>query len=141
MNKSCPTLYILMRTDMDSMNPGKAVAQGTHAANKFESDMENIENDSLLRLFDMWKRQTTQGFGTCIVLDCPTFETLFNKVELFKYHQAHKKSFLCGSVTDPTYPVSDGKITHLISIDTCAYVFLDRDSIYKNFLSDLELMK
>ena len=28
-------LYILMRTDMDSLNPGKAMAQASHASNAF----------------------------------------------------------------------------------------------------------
>ena len=30
-----PVLYILMRTDMNSMNPGKAMAQASHASNAF----------------------------------------------------------------------------------------------------------
>ena len=30
-----PLLYILMRNDMDSMNPGKAMAQASHASNQF----------------------------------------------------------------------------------------------------------
>ena len=29
-----PYLYILMRTDLPSLNPGKAMAQAAHAANK-----------------------------------------------------------------------------------------------------------
>ena len=35
-----PVLYILMRTDMDSMNPGKAMAQASHASNAFVSNAE-----------------------------------------------------------------------------------------------------
>ena len=33
--ESFPVLYILMRKDLKSMNPGKAMAQASHAANAF----------------------------------------------------------------------------------------------------------
>ena len=33
-----PVLYILMRSDMVSLNPGKAMAQAAHAANCFTSN-------------------------------------------------------------------------------------------------------
>ena len=35
-----PVLYILMRTDMDSMNPGKAMAQASHASNQFVAEYQ-----------------------------------------------------------------------------------------------------
>ena len=62
-----PVLYILMRTDMDSMNPGKAMAQASHASNAFVSNAEpgyNIDEE----LFNAWQGSTTQGFGTVLVL-------------------------------------------------------------------------
>ena len=62
-----PVLYILMRTDMDSMNPGKAMAQASHASNAFVSNAEpgyNVDEE----LFNAWQQSTTQGFGTVLVL-------------------------------------------------------------------------
>jgi len=40
-------LYILLRNDMASMNPGKAAAQACHAANMFtwEMDLANTYKD------------------------------------------------------------------------------------------------
>ena len=62
-----PVLYILMRTDMDSMNPGKAMAQASHASNTFVHSVEpgyNVDE----ALFDAWQKETQQGFGTVLVL-------------------------------------------------------------------------
>lgn len=55
-------LYILMRNDLDSMSVGRAAAQASHASNAFihkygkRTDVQN------------WQKQTSQGFGTAIVL-------------------------------------------------------------------------
>ena len=35
-----PVLYILMRTDLNSMNPGKAMAQASHAGSAFANNAE-----------------------------------------------------------------------------------------------------
>ena len=68
-----PVLYILMRNDLSSMNSGKAMAQASHASNAFAHYMrytrceedDGIECEGLL---NMWEDQTTQGFGTVLVL-------------------------------------------------------------------------
>ena len=64
-----PVLYILMRTDLDSMNRGKAMAQASHASNAF------VNHEILDGTFGIasnmredWKHQTEQGFGTVLVL-------------------------------------------------------------------------
>ena len=58
-------LYILMRTDMDSMNPGKAMAQASHASNAF---VFRFGKENLVK---QWQGETQQGFGTVLVLDVP----------------------------------------------------------------------
>ena len=75
-------LIILMRTDLDSMNPGKACAQAVHAGNALETHFTEIlqttssssdktvhtKMQELSTAFYGWKQQTSQGFGTTIVL-------------------------------------------------------------------------
>ena len=39
-----PYLYCLMRTDMDSLNPGKAIAQGIHAGHVFSHYMYQLRD-------------------------------------------------------------------------------------------------
>ena len=58
-------LYILMRNDMDSLNPGKGMAQAAHASNHFmfwnSDDME----------FKKWC--SYRAFGVTIVLSVNIF--------------------------------------------------------------------
>ena len=111
-----PTLYILMRTDMASMNPGKGMAQAAHAANAFV-----FETGERLTGYDQWagfEHDTSQGFGTTIVLDAGDEESLKKVISL-----AQGQEFAANTVTDITYPVRDGRVTHLINTITCGYVF------------------
>lgn len=109
-------LYILMRQDMASMNAGKAVAQGAHAANQmvYEMDPGNPDHNEWLTT---WQRETGKGFGTTITLDVPgrKLHTVVEWAKLLKLH--------AGVTHDPTYPLKDGESFHLIPLDTCAYVF------------------
>ena len=114
-------LYILMRTDMDSMNPGKACAQAAHAANAFVDFMHfsGLTKSETERLCNEWREQTGSGFGTTIVLDAGTGMelnwTLIGAIEAGLYS---------GEVEDPTYPVQDGQVTHLLPIITHHYMWL-----------------
>jgi peptidyl-tRNA hydrolase len=124
-----PTLYILMRNDMRSMNAGKAMAQASHASNAFiyEADTERTQVVA-------WVDETPQGFGTAIVLACDEA----GMREAVK--TAKQFGFTSGIVHDPTYPLRDGDVTHLIPLDTCAYIFGDRnDSTLKEILGDFRL--
>lgn len=121
-----PILYVLMRDDLNSLNSGKAMAQAVHAGNALETHFEIMTQNAamtasaasdLSAAFYEWKRQTSQGFGTTIVLGGPMTRI---KVDI---EWLQKFGFLASIVHDPTYPLSDGKATHLIPLDTCAYVF------------------
>ena len=37
--------------------------------------------------------------------------------------------FPCDIIHDPTYPLQDGDTTHFIPVDTCGYIFGDKDDI------------
>lgn len=109
-------LYILMRQDMQSMNPGKAVAQGAHAANQMVFTLDR-ERETHMGWLDEWQGSTPGGFGTTITLDVPG-RALNAVVEWAKTLGLH-----AGVTHDPTYPLKDGDTFHLIPVDTCGFVF------------------
>jgi peptidyl-tRNA hydrolase len=132
-------LYILMRTDLPSMNAGKAMAQASHASNAFvHKGKQDIKGSSDLM---MWQNETKQGFGTVLVL-AVNGQELKNTVK-----EAERLGFTSGIVIDPTYPFKvNGEIATLLddSVDrreyegnkeytlyrtenTCGYVFGPKD--------------
>lgn len=127
-----PVLYILMRTDTASLNPGKAMAQAVHAGNALETHCGReiqvglLEGDpsveALGDAYYTWKNQTSQGFGTTIVLG-GSMSLISMDVK-----RLQGLGYLADIVHDPSYPIRDGDVTHLIPLDTCAYVFApDKD--------------
>jgi peptidyl-tRNA hydrolase len=128
-------LFILMRNDMDSMNSGKACAQSAHAANAVKHHfLTQIKDDVLIEEFSFWETQTSQGFGTTIVLGV-------NEKEMKDTISILKDSYVSGIVHDPTYPIKDGNTIHLIPVDTCAYIFTtNKDDPYlRLFLNKFNL--
>jgi peptidyl-tRNA hydrolase len=137
-----PTLYLLIRNDLASMNAGKAVAQGSHAANqmvfegrRFNSDPLNDQGynaEELGDLLDQWE-DSANGFGTCICLTV-------TEAQMRSTVAAAKKAGLHANIChDPTYPLRDGETLHLIPLDTCAYVF-GRKVDAKPFVGEFSLM-
>lgn len=121
---SYPVLYILMRSDMDSMNTGKAVAQGAHAANQFVFNLTQrpgtdtpAQHVIKIDQYDRWKEETGQGFGVTVTLDVTG--DILPRVVLF----ARTAGFEAGVTHDPSYPLRDGSVTHLLPLDTCGYIF------------------
>lgn len=129
-----PALYILMRNDMESLTPGKGMAQASHAANQFETAMKKDVMDlNIHQGYEYWKTEAN-GFGTAIVLSVDYNELLLN------IDYAKSRFFLADFVHDPTYPVEDGKVTHLVPIDTCGYIFApNMESPLIGFLKSLPL--
>ena len=114
-----PVLYILMRNDLDSMNPGKAMAQASHASNAFVKSYVLKGDD----LYKQWEKETPQGFGTVLVL-------AVNELEMTQaVRVARACKFPAAVIHDPTYPVQDGEVTWHIPVDTCAYVFGEKDDL------------
>ncbi len=137
-------LYILMRTDLPSMNAGKAMAQASHASNAF------IKKHGKTTEAKEWADSTNQGFGTVIVLSATRcdLETVVSEVTMSDL------------VVDPTYPyIVSSEIAGLINeskhtVDpiikndgnvvlhreevTCAYVFGDKEAL-KHVLGHLKL--
>jgi hypothetical protein len=128
-NETFPVLYILMRNDMDSMNAGKGMAQASHASNAFIKEMidrgmeheKTQQFDNIDALGKTWSTETDQGFGTVLVLAVNELQ-MRTAVDV-----ATALGFISGVVHDPTYPLRDGDVCHFLPIDTCAYVFGDKN--------------
>lgn len=126
--ESFPVLYVLMRTDLDSLNSGKGMAQAHHCGSAFAKQMndsffasEGAVNSSAQDLFNEWQLETSQGFGTVLVLGV-TEAQMNSAVKV-----AQALDFVAGVVHDPTYPLVDGDTVHFLPIDTCGYVFGDKN--------------
>ena len=113
---------------MDSLSPGRKMAHASHASNAFVHEADHQRRtattsaDLNFYMLKVWKSATTQGFGTTIVLSVNEKE-MYDIVMLAKI-----KKLIANVVTDPSYGIEDGQAAHFISVDTCAYVFGDRDS-------------
>ena len=118
-------LYILMRTDLPSLNPGKAMAQSGHACNAFINCVSGLNKKQLGDLaleVKMWAETTTQGFGTVLVLGATKQD-----IHMIKTRWKDK---LYNFVVDPTYPyIVNSEIKDLI--DPKFLIFrLSSSSIY-----------
>lgn len=126
-------LYILMRTDLESLTPGKACAQAAHAANEFAWRAAAADKGTNHAIwYDEWTKQAC-GWGTTIVLGAPNAEHMGAITKA-----ATASGLIAGSVIDASYPVRDGEVTHLIPLHTCSYVLLPGD-MELTLLRDLEL--
>jgi peptidyl-tRNA hydrolase len=115
-------LIILMRTDLASLNPGKAIAQGSHAAHAAVFHAKASKDENLHDMVKEWEHQSSdKSFGTCIVLGVKEFQ-MRQAVDI-----ALELGIHAGIVRDDTYPLQDGETLHLIPLDTCAYIFGRKD--------------
>ncbi len=124
MTEAFPVLYILMRTDLASMNAGKGMAQASHASNAFVRHVEDSrikKTAETIGWFNNWSNSTLQGFGTVLVLGV-------NEIQMRTAVDVAKSlDFVAGVVHDPTYPLVDGDFVHFLPLDTCAYIFGDKN--------------
>lgn len=103
-------LYVFVRTDLQSMNSGKAQAHSGHAANHFVYK-HYINCDDVAHKADIesWMKQAT-GFGTQINLK-GAWQEVMQAVD-----EADSDGFVTGIVVDPTYPyIINSEIRHLIA--------------------------
>lgn len=143
MTDTLPVLYILMRTDLDSLNPGKAMAQASHASNAFlynlpvYPDHANNHGSRTMDAVNEWKNSTSQGFGTVLVLGVDERQ-MRTAVDV-----AQHLNYMADVVHDPTYPIVDGKNVHYLPLDTCAWVFCpnkhDPDCLLPTVLGNFSL--
>lgn len=131
-----PTLYILMRSDIQDMNPGKAMAQAAHAQADFDACIEDMcgpdytQDDPLWRAVNYW-RGLDRNFGRTIVLEA-TEERIRSVTDTC----AHG-----GYTVDPTYPWHNYYNEVFVSEElTCGWVFIGDDNVEdKALIADLKL--
>jgi hypothetical protein len=138
MEQDMPVLYILMRTDLESMNPGKAIAQGSHAANMAVGYVRKWNNSLQMKLLAEWEASTDDLFGTVLVLDGGTMDNINDLISEISVKDGAFDT-VSGIVFDPTYPIRDGKACHHIPLTTCAWVFTRVGSTAQKILSKLDL--
>lgn len=139
-----------MRNDLLSMSVGRCMAQSSHASNSF---INKYGYDPVVK---KWQKQTTQGFGTAIVLsvDMSQITSVALSCKLGKYRYDY--------VVDPEYSyIVNKEICELINRDihtidpiekpngemilhrreiTCFYAFGDRNNLeFKTIFSELNL--
>lgn len=152
MSEKNPILYLLVRNDLPSMNPGKAMAQVSHATNALVLHKERGANDNLKKLYAEWADATPQGFGTALVLEA-------SKQQILLAIENTEAFAISGYIIDPTYPYSaNSELADLIPTEldtlprktydkttylwrrelTCAYIFGDKEEL-KNAVGNLKL--
>lgn len=136
-------LYVLVRQDLPSLNPGKAMAQVAHAANAFIFKWAHKKIPGI----NLW--QGKEGFGTTIVLSIPNIIQLNNILLDNVVGQLKTNAGIpFGHVLDNTYPyIVNSEILPLIDAKlhtqnpiikengqvicfrkeiTCGYLFIDK---------------
>lgn len=117
-------LYILARTDIAQMNPGKLAAQAAHAATQFVFDTLDAGVSVTVQQMNDWRAQAGGGFGTKITLAATEAEIRETVTEINKTH-----GLPAGLVVDPTYPMTNyfGDFFTRSEL-TCGYVFAPTDT-------------
>ena len=128
-------LYIFLRSDLESLTPGKAAAQVAHAASQHAwraANNDRAGNDAYGDWIDRGRElgsgrldRDAEDFGTTLVLDGGTFFPTADPGLIDLVLSAK----LNGCVRDPTYPIRDGRVTHHLDLITCYWAF---DDLEKN---------
>jgi hypothetical protein len=103
-------VYVLLRTDLPSMNPGKAAAQVHHAGVQLTHHYNGRQ--LLLDYIDDGAASGADGFNTTIVLGASIDDIIQCKL----MQESSNVECLTGSITDPSYPfiVENMEIAQLI---------------------------
>ena len=131
-----PTLYILMRSDIQDMNPGKAMAQAAHAQADFDEWATELmdwpeHSQDIIDQVDVWKEN--RSFGRTLVLSA-------TKAEIEAVALATQ---FAGVTVDPTYPWRNYYGDVFLSNEvTCGWLFVCSVNDYnKSLVADLKLHK
>lgn len=94
-------LYLVMRSDLYQMNPGKLAAQAAHAATQFVYDTIDANDTELSDQVYHWRNQAGGGFGTKITLAATQADIL----AMVDWMRAQGR--MANTVVDPTYPFTN----------------------------------
>lgn len=133
-----PVLYIIMRMDIDQMNPGKAIAQGAHAQSKvsefFHVQRELNDRSQGTDRYTDWSNEG-EDFGTTIVLEATADEI----DELLRSAGDKIAEYCFQEVYDETYPYTNHYgDTYTKGIVTC-WAFFAHDKRGRELMSNFKL--
>lgn len=111
-----PRLYIIVRSDLYDLNPGKLGAQTGHAGSKFAHECLTSNDKALKEQYALWAAD--RGFGTKIVLTATQAEMRLASSD------AGAMGLMTGMIVDHTYPFTNyfGQVFTSVEL-TCMYVF------------------
>lgn len=140
-SKPQPILYLIPRTDIMSMNPGKAMAQCSHAANQCVKAINELGTKKLKTMLKIWEGESGKGFGTTIVLAGGTLDNIKEIVSTIDGNIFNDGDDVeTGIVLDDTYPLKDGDAMHFFPLETCGYVFCEKgNEVVQRHLAEMEL--
>jgi len=148
--------YVLVRTDLPSLNTGKALAQSHHAGVQLLS--KHAEKPLVREYIEAGMSEGADFFNTTLTL-AAKFSDIEHSISLAK-----NLDCVCDIVIDPSYPflvdieldpflksvteltrvkqVSDSQVLYTRRELTCAYALGDRnDPEFASIFSDLSLLK
>lgn len=143
-------LYILLRTDMASMDIGRCAAMASHATSAFEGEVKKLNEKtgaSILKAVDAWRKQTKYNFGTVIVLDGKNMDAIKKAVSNANFAALGLGIDLLGGIfDDPEYCIKDGETIHLIpDVPIGGFIFVGdsdvEDDWRREVLGEFELLK
>lgn len=125
-----PTLYLFIRNDVQSMTPGKGIAQGSHVTDLFEKTMDSAraKSERWDGHYRRWAEDGVAGRALVMGADGADFSNLAYLCRCWDETFIGHSDILHGSYTDPTYPVRDGAVTHLVPFNSAMFIFV-RDTI------------
>lgn len=137
--KFTPTLFILIRNDLPTLNPGKAAAQASHASAQFvnrfnyailthRKDFPGLILSQELSKFYDWSNQAML-FGTTITLEGSN--TLLEQTLHWAKHNLSKMN--SGPIIDPTYPITGPGDSNTEETTTCVWLFTSDKKSFDKF--------
>jgi hypothetical protein len=114
-----PRLYIIVRSDIADLTPGKLGAQTGHAASMLARQVFDSNDASIIASYKQW--EGNRMFGTKIVLSA-TKDNIDSLIDTMSLHQPNP---YYGTVVDPSYPFRNyfGEMFTAKEM-TCAFVFV-----------------
>lgn len=128
-------LYIVMRTDLASLNAGKGMAQSAHAATALAEVRYGFlaGNPTFVEAYTTWIKQAGK-FGTTLTKDGGRMKKIHDLHARFIAQIAPQSDAVSyGLIVDPTYPLVDGDTVLEIELPTCSWYFGPRRLLHPFF--------
>jgi len=132
--------FYFVRDDLESMNPGKMAAQVSHAAAMLAERGLCSGNSTFYDLYKSWMNQTTDNFGVAHTRAADPHDIFDMGADLDDDYESQLSAIINNAtlegavpniidvtVTDPEYPLKDGRTVHHFPMQTVRAVMFDVD--------------